>query len=109
MTKDKYDLAIDYLTEHPDEIYDSWNDGIVTYNNPHPVSSCLFGSTGALYACGCLTQVKSGRFPANNDELTRAIRADERIPEDAHYITINNLPVFAEWQRRLDKELGRIV
>jgi hypothetical protein len=39
--------------------------------------------------------------------LTKAIRADARIPEGPQWITVNDLPVFAEWQRRLDKELKR--
>lgn len=38
-------------------------------------------------------------------ELTHAIRSDDRIPENAREITLEHLPVFKEWQERLDKEI----
>ena len=38
-------------------------------------------------------------------ELTKAIRKDPRIPKLPKNITVADLPVFAEWQRRLDKEI----
>lgn len=67
--------------------------------------------------CGCLTQVRCGMRPAATPELTEAIRADERIPRNTEQIYINGwnrknrdervelLRVFAEWQRRIDKEI----
>jgi hypothetical protein len=93
---DKYDEAIAYLTQHPEEIYDAWNERYLH----------LFDRCGLRSTCGCLTQVKYEHKQAQTPALTAAIRADDRIPE-AEKITVDDLPVFAEWQRRLDKELGR--
>ena len=106
---DKYDGAIDRLTENPNTIWETWN-------SPHSFfAGCLF-----MYASkdgyphddiGCLTTIRRndgfGRL-ACTPELTEAIRADERIPKNARDIKVEDLPVFAEWQRRLDKELNRV-
>lgn len=107
--KDKYDLAVEYLTEHPEEIYDVWV-------NPwkHPYGCLFLGVTPSGHLdvnpegdfCGCLLMVKSGD-PAWTRELTEAIRADESIPKTGNNITVSHLPIFAQWQRRIDKELGR--
>lgn len=102
---DKYEDAIAYLTEHPNEIEDAWG------NPSWHVAGCLFVQCGSFSAggtrCGCLTQVRRGMYPAANTKLTNEIRADERIPLDGHEITVEHLPVFAEWQRRLDREFNR--
>lgn len=102
---DRYDKAVKYLTEHPGEIFDAWQAPM-----DHP-GGCLF-----LFAqretcrdkipmfCGCLTQVRSG-CQAQTRELTEAIQADQRIPQDPLDITVEHLPVFAEWQARIDREL----
>lgn len=118
---DKYDLAIEYLREHPDEIRDAWSDG---YGGSHP-ACCLFKAASpsgcanraphakGSAACGCLTLVRRGvddwEMPqtAWTPELAEAIRTDERIPTSDKEITLDHLPVFAEWQRRIDRELGR--
>ena len=65
----------------------------------------LFAATGP--DCGCLTQVRnwSANF-APSCEITQAIRADERIPKNPSDITVDDLHVFAAWQRKLDRELG---
>jgi len=55
--------------------------------------------------CGCLTMIRRGHKYAWTDELTKEIRSDERIPDADFDITPEHLPVFAEWQRRLDKEI----
>lgn len=60
--------------------------------------------------CGCLTMIR--KFPdccAWTEELTEEIRSDERIPFSACTVTPEDLPVFAEWQRRLDKEIRQPV
>lgn len=106
--KDKYDIAIEYLTEYPEEILDTWNS---PFNYPH---GCLFQmvTPSGNYQtpewnsdqCGCLTQVKYKSYPAWTPELTNEICNDERIPSSRN-ITVADLPVFAEWQRRLDREI----
>jgi len=106
---DKYDKAIDYLTENPDQIWNSWNE-------PHSYpQGCLFmyvsKTEHTANNIGCLTTIRRndgfGKV-ACTPELTEAIRADERIPKGARDIKVEDLPVFAEWQRRLDKELNRV-
>lgn len=100
--KDKYDEAIDYLTANPTLVGEAWND---PRRSP---GGCLFiyAERGESNHCGCLTQVRKGILPAQTPKLTAEIRADERIPCYPADITIEMLPVFAEWQRRLDRELG---
>jgi len=97
---DKYDVAVDYLTQHPEEISEAWG-----WPDTHP-AGCLFSYCGDWEDddVGCLTMVRAG-LSAATEELTLAIRADARLPDDETKITVEHLPVFAEWQRRLDKEL----
>ena len=104
---DKYDDAVKYLVEKPSQIYSAWVDPL---NHP---AGCLFQfvtPTGNCehnrMSCGCLTTIR-GQAPACTPDLTARIRADGRLPISAHSITVDVLPVFAEWQRILDKELGR--
>lgn len=100
---DKYAKAIEHLTEHPDQINDAWN-----HPNNH-VAGCLFDYADKRTgddAAGCLTMIR-----ANNElhcietmpELNQRILSDKRIPTNVHDITVDNLHVFAEWQRELDK------
>lgn len=69
------------------------------------------GSFQGYRECGCLTMIKMGRGVAigkdgkTNEKLTTAIRDDKRIPITSGCITLESLQVFAEWQRRIDKEL----
>jgi hypothetical protein len=51
---------------------------------------------------GCLTQIKSGIYKSQSEEMTVKIMADDRIPIDFKKITIKSLPVFAEYQRQFD-------
>ena len=109
---DKYDRAVAFLTENPEQIDDIWS------NPTDHEAGVLFqfcSKEGDLrghsdtyeQSCGCLTEVASGRWPAQNEKLRAEIMADDRIPKRASHITVSTLPVFAEWQRRLDKELNR--
>lgn len=113
-SKDEYDDAIAYLTANPSDIMNAWH-------NPSDVEGgCLFRYTsgersgtywgGTRPACGCLTQVASGAFPSPNVQLTLEIRKDSRIPHMPEDITVDDLPVFAEWQRKLDamREAGEL-
>lgn len=97
---DAYDDAVAYLTEHPEEIIRAWRSP-----QTHP-GGALFAFVGN--SCGCLSMIRgSDGYVATTAELTLAIRSDERIPSDPDCITVNHLPIFAGWQRRIDRELGR--
>lgn len=101
---DKYDIAIDHLKMHPYHIEDCWND----CSNPTLIGSCLFQFTDrhhtAYYSkIGCLIQIRNGNKIAQTPELTDKINQDERLPKNIEEITPNDLNVFAEWQRILDK------
>lgn len=57
---------------------------------------------------GCLTMVRSGHGAVfGRDDLTVEIRNDNRIPLGPGDAQPKQLFACAEWQRRLDKELGR--
>lgn len=104
--KDKYDRAIEYLTKHPWKIAQAW------INNPYYESRLAELAHALFQPCGdgfgCLTQIRSDpNYRVPTPELKRAIRADKRIPKSPSAIKVSDLPVFAEWQRRLDKELNR--
>jgi len=110
---DKYDAAIEYLWKNPKEIRAAWGRPIT-----HP-GGCLFQYVGPevcvehdgiTKASGCLTQIRRDRgYAAFNPageidmELTEEIRNDERIPCIAVKVQLDDLPVFAEWQRRIDQ------
>ncbi len=107
LVKDKYVHAMEYLHRHPEMIRIEWSHG----NDPSWSSpgKHLFALTAE--GCGCLTQVRGRSLRAASTEapteaLTRAIRRDQRIPRDEVNIRPEHLNVFAEWQRRLDRELG---
>ncbi len=114
--KDKYDRAIDIL-ENGGNIYDAWND----FEDP---AHCLFqhvtpsgyiglpsfGLTDDRWGvpdCGCITQVRAGERSAYTEKLQDEIRKDARIPISGESIELEHLPVFAEWQRKIDVELNR--
>jgi hypothetical protein len=96
---DEYDKAIAYLTEHPNEIGIAW---------AHPGTmpgGCLFNFVPGFGAYGCLTMIRGGQaYNARTEELTNAIRNDKRLPSWSSKVRVKHLPVFAEWQRRLDKD-----
>lgn len=107
---DKYDEAIERLLNECDfeaAVYDAWND---PYNENH----CLFEYaspsgdseiTEEGDTIGCLTMIRLGIARAWTEELTKEIREDKRIPTNPRHITRNSLPVFAEWQRKLDRTI----
>jgi len=100
---DRYDQAISYFSQHPHEIMAAWK-------SPHKhVAGCLFQKatkSGFGHCRGCLTEVRRWvGMPAETPELTKAIRADHRIPTNPDDISVDKLDVFAEWQRRIDREL----
>lgn len=103
---DKYDDAIEYLRAHPDEIRRAWFGGY--HDVPIHPGACLFAAAGSYRSgCSCLTIIRDelsidGGARAATPELTEAIRADERIPKNPSHICVEHLPVFAEWQRKID-------
>ncbi len=104
---DKYDEGIEFLQEHPTLIAWSW-----TRFDPLFQTCSSEGYKGGVHRedgkiCGCLPQIREGGYVAELPSLTREIRADKRLPTKVEDITLEHLPVFAEWQRRLDRELGR--
>ncbi len=101
---DKYDEEIEQIRQELETneytIKDHWNDATPLFNFASNLDR-------QINHCGCLTHIACGYMEAQTEELTQAIRNDPRIPGDSEYITLDDLPVFAEWQRRLDKELNR--
>ena len=91
---DKYDEAIKFLVEHPEEIFEAWESPC---RGP---AGCLFlfasrnGESvykGLGKKCvGCLSQIRAG---GKESEIEYCVEGME------------TLPVFAEWQRRLDREI----
>lgn len=65
-------------------------------------------NTEMVPRCGCLTMIRCfAGINAETEELTKAIRADHRLPKSFQDMAPCHYPVMAEWQRRLDAELGR--
>lgn len=107
---DAYDKAVESLKgKTKGEIYDIWGNPDLYKNGP----SILFSYAGVdrygEHTCniGCLTMIRRSPdlFWADTPELTKAILEDDRIP--THIDDCEDFTIFAEWQRRIDKELGR--
>lgn len=101
---DKYDEEIERLTKNPEAIFDAWCEPTCLFEFVTPNGNKVIRPDGN--PCGCLTMVRQGDF-AWTDELTAEIQADERLPKTGLMLTVEDLPVFAEWQRKLDKVLNR--
>ena len=93
---------MEYLMEHPERIYVHWS-----------VTSPLFAKVGKGPGCGCLTQLRESNYfiafarGKVDDSLKQAIVSDERIPKQPSEITVDHLPLFAEWQQFItDYESG---
>lgn len=110
--KDKYDRAMAWFKKYPSAIQLAWS-------RPNLArGGCLFdcatpdglsANTPSGEHCGCLTTIREHAYVAWTPELTAAILADDRIPMKAN-IRVSDLPVFAEWQRRLDREIrGKVL
>lgn len=102
--RDRYDQEVERLTKGPQwAIVRAWR-----YGEAH---SPLFDPCGHdrsdNSSYGCLTEVASTDLRAETEKLTRAIRRDKSIPHWEGLITAAELPTFARWQRRIDKELDR--
>jgi len=122
---DKYDDAIEWLVEHADERFTGCSAVFAAWSYPDAgdpygltAAHVLFQAANASgYAapgdrCGCITQIREGRNEATTADLTAAIRADARLPSrirDIEKLRGDELRAalqpFAEWQRRLDREI----
>lgn len=115
MERDAYDDAVEYLTANPERIDDAWWIRGSVRDPRTEAAKCLFRyvtPTGGPelsdgLECGCITQIRGIQRHAYTPGLTAEIRSDERLPKFSLDITPGNLPVFAEWQRRIDRELNR--
>ena len=116
-TRDRYDDAIDAcVCRAGDFIGDlqyieaTWGNLADKHNGYELFQNCGEESNG----CGCLTMIREWGYTAATPELTRLIKEDDRIAKIEKIITMrgnelrNALQPFAEWQRRLDKEIRNI-
>lgn len=55
--------------------------------------------------CGCITQVKSGLWPAYTLELTQMIRDNPNVPKDPGDVTRESIAVFKDLQRHMDRTI----
>lgn len=119
---DKYDEAIARLRK----VYEEEGEEVFIDDVVGAWGNCLEDGNGCLFLfctpdgsddlendneqnCGCLTQVRGQNYQAWTDRLTYEIRRDKRIPFSEEHITHpDQLEVFAEWQRRLDKEIRNV-
>ena len=122
---DKYDEAIEWLVANANDGERQEYGSVVEYawDDDEHSAHCLFqhatvsGSHeeyGHSGFCGCLTQIRQAPFErfAATEDLSDEIAADERIPKDIRTLQDRRgdelraaLQPFAEWQRRLDKEI----
>ncbi len=112
---DKYDRAIELLNRLDDTnfrnvVSKAWG---LSENDDVVEIICLFqycSNNNYASNIGCLTMIRKsgGMIVQDRPDLTKQIREDERIPKNCNEITKESLPVFAEWQRILDKELKRV-
>lgn len=103
VSEDGYGKHVTYLKEHPEKVFAHWCNSVGVFRF---AGKC--GDDGG----GCLTMIRLGAktsasYIAATPELTAEIRADERIPFDIHDAKDSDFTVFAEWQRRIDRETGR--
>ena len=123
--RDKYDDAIEYLTALPDMIQAAWEDpqgyegrggelfGFVAPDWSSNGVAVLDRAGVKAGTCGCLQQIRAAKMEGYDGKsgdmkmsfwprLWDQIANDRRIPYDEHEITVEDLPVFAEWQRTID-------
>jgi len=103
-----YDDAVEYLTAHPEEISSAWKNPLNRRGGSLFAFASKNGMSQSNQKVGCLTAIRtpdSSFFVSEcSSEITEAIRADSRIPLWCDDTIVDSLPVFAEWQERLDRE-----
>lgn len=106
-----YDEQIQFLQANPEEIDNQWREAIGLFVFVHPE---IVKTATIPKECGCLSMIRSqqiygsyayGKSQLSDPELTQQILTDERIPKRPDDIRVEHLPVFKEWQLRLDKEI----
>jgi hypothetical protein len=114
MEKDIYDLEIERLTADPGQIRNAWLFGtplfkFVTLDGSNVITSAS-GKKLVDFSIGCLITIRheSGDraviHPSINDQLTDLIKGDNRIPDvDVTMLSVEHLPLFAAWQRKIDR------
>jgi hypothetical protein len=95
---DIYDSEIALLTKYPERIQDHWNFGT-------PLFAFVQLDPNNKGDVACLTQIRE--YKITKTPLSLAICDDIRIPSDSHEIFDEMLPMFAEWQRKVDLEQTR--
>lgn len=119
--KDKYDREIQRLNDQikkPDPGKDPkrWAIHVVglSWCKAEPLFAVAtksgYRDTGDDHECGCLTEIRQSSYGVQGrPDLAARIKADLRLPKSVDRIRPKHLPIFAEWQRILDRELGRVV
>jgi len=123
---DIYDQGISYLRENPDDIESAWGDpggwegkggelfGFVAPDWKDGNASAKYDGMRAG-TCGCLQQIRQAKAEGFDgtegsckmaywERLWDSIANDRRLPTESSDITVEDLPVFAEWQRELDQK-----
>lgn len=105
---DKYDEQIKFLRQNPNHLWDQWQSAKGLFKFAGYMGGTLTDTEVMGFPMGCLTMIRGGNYYAYTKgkpdlQLTKDIQADERLPEFEANITVESLPVFAEWQREIDK------
>jgi hypothetical protein len=113
---DVYDKAMKYLKDNPSKISEIWDDpkshfSGVLFQAVTPDGTAQENEYGEL--CGDICEIQSLEASAWTRKLEQEILGDFRIPKlfASHgwkpKITVDMLPIFAEWQRKIDVALSR--
>ncbi len=124
---DYYDRAVAHFSANPHFLNPAWH-APALYEFGHLFAFCtrsrdvcfirpqlayLLPKPGPIITSGNPVQVSRGEAKAETRELTRSLREDDRLKildDPADYAKLPGLlVVLAEWQRRIDSELGRCV
>ena len=121
--RDKYDDEIDALMVYADDD-DLWRKQVRrSWELATPLFAVVGGGkiAGDNVQCrGCLTQIRmtaQTRFQdhtyvavvgGRRHPITEEIRNDTRIPATVEEIRPHHLPIMADWQRRIDREIRSV-
>ena len=120
-----YKQAIDYLMDHPQEVYEAWGNPTEARGGSLFLYCSPSGSLEGTNRCGCVSQVhRSQDKPwslevvgfSNSKDIAKRIKADERIPaphdwdvyredDDGPWSppTRETLELFAAYQTEMDE------